>query len=82
MIVVLLAAAYAALPVFVLCLLTVAKRGDEAIQLAAEPADPAPLGEPARLDLGLALTDVDAAFVGRFDRRAFAAEAAVPPHAA
>jgi hypothetical protein len=82
MTVVLIACAYIAVLVFVVCLLTVAKRGDEAMGRAGEPAEPAPAVEPARHDLVLA--DVAAGFVGRFDRRAFAGEPAggrMPPRA-
>ncbi len=75
MIIALLAGAYVALLVLVLCVLTMAKRGDAASAWATEPADPAPLGAPARRDLALA--DVDTAFVRRFDRGA-----RVPPRVA
>jgi hypothetical protein len=76
----LLVGGYVSLLVLVLCVLTAAKRGDEAAW-PTEPADPAPLHAVERRELGLALTDVDAGFVGRFDRRAFRREK-VPPHLA
>jgi hypothetical protein len=82
MTIVLIACAYVAVLVFVVCLLTMAKRGDETMGWAGEPAEPVPAGEPARHDLVLA--DVEAGFVGRFDRRAFAGEPVggrMPPRA-
>jgi hypothetical protein len=76
----LLVGGYVSLLVLVLCVLTAAKRGDE-VAWPAEPADPAPLTGVGRQELGLALTDVDAGFVGRFNRRAFRREK-VPPRLA
>ena len=76
----LLVGGYVGLLVPVLCVLTAAKRGDEAAW-SAEPADPAPLEELPRYDRGLALADVETGFVCRFDRRAFRREN-VPPHLA
>jgi hypothetical protein len=80
-----LVAGYVALLVLVLCVLTMAKRADQRIPGAGEAVDAAPAAYRPRQDLGLALTDVDAAFVRRFDRRASAREYAggrVPPRAA
>jgi hypothetical protein len=81
----LLVAGYLSLLVLVLCVLTAAKRGDEARPWSAEPVDRAPVHAVERHDLGLALTDVDAVFVGRFNRSALhTAEAGgrLPPQAA
>jgi len=81
----LLVGGYLCLLVLVLCVLTAAKRGDEALPGSAEPTDRTPVHAVERLDLGRALTDVDAVFVGRFNRSALhTAEAGgrLPPQAA
>lgn len=81
----LLIAGYLSLLVIVLCVLTAAKRGDEALPWSSEPIDPAPMDAFEHHDLGRALTDVDAVFVGRFNRNALhGAETGgrLPPRAA